>query len=694
MTPRPSRLLCLGLAAMPFLALGQENGFSCTANDPDLMVELHHNDPHRLQEMQQAEAQLEAFTQGFTAAERGGGQGYVIPVVFHIIHDNGQENISDDQIIDEMRILNEDFNKQNPEWPNVRPAFLDLVADVGVTFRLAQLDPNGNCTKGITRTQSPLTNDGTQTMKDLIQWPRDRYLNVWVAASADGAAGYAMYPGSVASSWAAGADGIVILHSYVGSIGTSNAGRSHALSHEVGHWINLAHCWGSTNDPGVSCDGDDGVADTPQTIGWDHCDLNGATCGSTLDNVENFMEYAYCQKMFTNGQKARMLAALNSSTAGRNNLWTDQNLALTGVNLAPALCAVEIMSNVRQICAGSTVHFSDMSYNGVTQRNWVFVGGLPDASDQEDPVVTYPQPGLYPVTLTASNGVESITHTENNYILVLPSTGLPTPWSEGFEAVSALPSTDWMVNNPDGDVNTFSLRTDAAYSGTHSVRLKNSGTFTGRIDELISNTIDLSATNTPLLTFRHAFARRMASNNDLLRVYLSNNCGATWSLRYVLHGQSDLPTVPNQAGSFTPSSPTQWAYNEIDNIGPELQVSDFRIKFWFQGDGGNDLWLDDININGMAVGFSDVGDQGDLDVRVVPNPTSDDAQLLVTLPEAGAVRAELLDPTGRVVQVIDDGRRAAGAQRWTLPVAGLRSGLYLVRIQFGEQRRVVRFTKS
>jgi hypothetical protein len=252
-----SPLLSISLIVAPFLAFGQDSGFSCVANDPARMVSLHHNDPHRLQEMQQGEAELEAFTQAFTAAERGGGDSeLVIPVVFHIIHNFGAENITDDQIIDQMRILNEDFNKQNPEWPNVRPAFLDIVADVGVTFRLAQLDPDGNCTKGITRTVSELTHDGTQDMKDLIQWPRDRYLNVWVAASADGAAGYAMYPGSVSNSWAAPADGIVILHSYVGSIGTSSTGRSHALSHEVGHWINLAHCWGSTNDPGEGCDGE------------------------------------------------------------------------------------------------------------------------------------------------------------------------------------------------------------------------------------------------------------------------------------------------------------------------------------------------------------------------------------------------------------------------------------------------------
>ena len=176
---------------------------------------------------------------------RKGGGSYVIPVVFHIIHNNGPEHIGNEQVEDAMRVLNDDFNRLNADWDDVRPEFLSIVADVGVSFKLAQKDPNGDCTNGITRTISPLTNDGTQDMKDLIQWPRNKYLNVWVAASADGAAGYTYTPGSVSSSFSAPLDGIVMLHDYVGTIGTGAVSRSRTLSHEVGHWINLRHVCGA-----------------------------------------------------------------------------------------------------------------------------------------------------------------------------------------------------------------------------------------------------------------------------------------------------------------------------------------------------------------------------------------------------------------------------------------------------------------
>ena len=163
------------------------------------------------------EAAFDAWTEGFSEGARST---YTIPVVFHIIHLFGAENISDAQVFDAMRILNEDFNKQNPDWDNVVSQFLPLVANIDIEFKLARKDPNGNCTKGITRTVSALTNAGDQSMKNLIQWPRNKYLNVWVAASADGAAGYTLTPGGAAVF--AAADGIVMQHTYVGSIGTGS----------------------------------------------------------------------------------------------------------------------------------------------------------------------------------------------------------------------------------------------------------------------------------------------------------------------------------------------------------------------------------------------------------------------------------------------------------------------------------------
>jgi hypothetical protein len=276
-----------------------------------------------------ANEELEAWTREYEATRAGGDDQeiYIIPIVFHIIHNNGPENISNDQVFNAIEILNRDFRRQNSDIALVVDEFADITADVGIEFRLATKDPQGNCTSGINRIISDLTYQGDDDMKDLIYWPRNKYLNIWVCADAAGAAGYTNLPANVSASWLASEDGIVIRGDYTGAIGTSNNTRSRTLTHEVGHWINLYHTWGPGNNPGIStnCNQDDNVSDTPNTIGWTSCTIAGSSCNNSVDNVQNYMEYSYCSRMFTIGQANRMRAALTSSVAQRNQLITTNN---------------------------------------------------------------------------------------------------------------------------------------------------------------------------------------------------------------------------------------------------------------------------------------------------------------------------------------------------------------------------------
>lgn len=198
---------------------------------------------------------------------------YIIPVVFHVIHMNGPENISDAQILDQMKVLQNDYRKLNADISKIikNSPFDTLAADINIEFRLAQIDPKGNCTNGIDRICSPLTYNASDKSK-LNPWPRDKYMNVWVVKSigtSGNVAGYAYYP---SPSLPAAVDGIIILSNYIGSIGTSNPNQSRALTHEIGHYLNLLHVWGNTNAPEVDCSGSDMVDDTPFTRGHLSCD--------------------------------------------------------------------------------------------------------------------------------------------------------------------------------------------------------------------------------------------------------------------------------------------------------------------------------------------------------------------------------------------------------------------------------------
>lgn len=317
-----------------FLSL-HVNSQICKSNY--IMDSLINSNPELSEEILNNHQQLELFTQFFTDSLYSQNQRvapYTIPIVFHLVHTNGLENITDEQILDGLEKLNEDFNKQN-NWADVNPNFLSIAADAQIEFVLATKKLDGSCFNGITRTYSPTTYLNTQN--DLIQavqlangnFPGNMYLNVFICADVGGSAGYTYFPSFGGTGMG---NGIYILHDYVGRIGTSNFQKSTALTHNVGHWLNLQHTWGNSNDPGMAsnCTTDDFVADTPNTIGWTTCNIDGESCGS-LDNVENFMEYSYCSKMFTEGQKTRMHAALNSSPGGRNNLWSELNLQATGI---------------------------------------------------------------------------------------------------------------------------------------------------------------------------------------------------------------------------------------------------------------------------------------------------------------------------------------------------------------------------
>ncbi len=684
----PSSVLAIS-ALLPLSLLAQEAVLPCGAHDLVKAAQLSGEPEAYLQSVAEEDAALEAFTAQW-AAEHSGAERvlYTIPVVFHIIHNNGPENISDAQVIDAVRVLNDDFNKLNIDWPNVRPDFLPLVADVGVEFKLAQRDPQGNCTNGITRTVSPLTNDGTQTMKNLIQWPRNRYLNIWVAASADGAAGYTYRPSAVANqpTW----DGIVVLHTYTGAIGTSSPYRSRTLTHEVGHWINLAHTWGNSNTPGLeeNCNGDDNVSDTPNTIGWTNCTLAGTSCGS-LDNVENYMEYSYCGKMFTEGQKTRMLAALNSSTAQRNQLWTASNLSATGVNQAPILCQAQFSASGSLVCAGTPITFTDLSFHGVTTRSWSFPGGSPESSTEANPVVSYSQPGIYSVSLTVSDGTSTLSTTQNALITVLADPGDAPPVVEGFEDLAALNGPEWFTAAPAG-ANAFGITTTAAFSGSRSARVLNTTAMDGTSVELLSRTFDMSDAEDITITFRWAYAKRTSTSDDVLSLFISNDCGNTWSLRKIMRGSTTLATAPVTTGSFVPSGPSQWGYTEVSNISSTSHISDFRFKFVFESDGGNNLYLDDININAMPVGVGDAPIALQRGMQVLPNPARDEARLTVMLDAASPASLESIDATGREARSKGLGTLPAGETIVNLDLAGLERGTYFIRLRLDGDQRIAR----
>lgn len=642
------------------------------------------------EEIALAHEALENFTAEYMAS-RGGGddQIYIIPVVFHIIHQNGAENISDEQIHDCVDILTRDFRKQNADSMDIVDEFTVIASDCGIEFRLAARDPDGNCHTGINRILSDLTFDGgNPAVKDLIYWPRNSYLNVWVCAGiGDGVAGFTNLPGDVAANWAADEDGIVMRSDYVGSIGTSSVGKSRTMTHEVGHWLNLYHTWGPTNNPGVAsnCNTDDLVTDTPNTVGYTSCNLDGASCGSDIDNVQNYMDYSYCSKMFTWGQRQRMRAALNSSVAQRNQLWTTANLEETGA-VDPPLCAAVFATDRRTCCMGESIQFTDYSYHAATSWSWDFGDGTTlsgtDPAVHKNPVHTYSEAGIYNVTLLVSNASSSVSNTVNAAVYVLSPGTLSAPLEEGFE--SAFPGVSWITNNVDGD-ETWEITPSASFTGDKSLKLRNYSIDAGGLDELLSGTYDMTNADTVWLSYKWAYANRVDETDDRLKVSVTGDCGNTWNLRKLYKGLTNLPTADPTNSQFTPTSDAQWDGETLVLTNSAWMTDRFRVKFDFTSYGGNNLYIDDINIfASFATGVREV--MPTFLYNVYPNPSSQDMRLAVTQINTEQVSIELYNSTGQLCMQLFSGQLSSGQHNILIPKQT--SGLYNLVLRKGEHTAV------
>lgn len=639
---------------------------------------------------------------------------YKIPIVFHVLHNNGAENISDEQIYDAVDILNRDFRLLNADANNVQSVFQGMPTDVEVEFVLATKAPNGNCFKGITRTTSSATytGDNGNTQVNAIvagndvyngQWAGNKYLNVFVVADAGGAAGYTTNP----ASWSATSmgNGIWILHDYVGAIGTGDTQRSRALTHEVGHWLNLDHTWGPNNNPGnaSSCSSDDDVTDTPNCIGVTSCNLNANTCtgidpgfGTDIkDNVENYMDYSYCSKMFTQGQVDRMRACLLVSSTGRSNLWTTTNLNNTGATGVTYLCKAEFTSNKKSVCLGDSIAFADDSYNAVSGWNWTFEGGTPATSTAQNPVVTYNSPGVYSVTLTATDGTNSDSEVKTGYVRVLP-TSSALPFYEGFESYSTLSNlTNWEVFNGNNN-NTFVLESGFGHSGSKCVKLVNFGQSGTNIDALTAAPVDLSgvADNGGVVTmsFRYAYRKKTSSDLEVLKVFITNNCGDEWVQRKTLSGNA-LSTLTSSS-SWAPASSADWTTVHVVNITSDYWVDNFRYKFQFEGSGGNNFYLDDINIylgapsNDIVLGIEEGVSVSDL--MLYPNPTEGELNLKFNLSAAQWTMVQVTDVSGKIIEA----HRINGGEGDNLVVMNtshLASGSYLISLTTSNGQKTLPF---
>ncbi|MCC6369797.1 MAG: choice-of-anchor J domain-containing protein [Bacteroidia bacterium] len=697
-----------------FSGVVAQNAFNC--NSHEQYQKQMQQDASFKKNQEQLEQETKALIANMAMAKPAAAAPYIIPVVFHVIYTTAYGNISDAQIIDQVAILNKEFNRQQADTLLTPSAFLPVAGKFNVEFRLATLDPNGNCTNGINRVYSTLSNCSVNEndVKAVSYWPSNMYLNIWLTQSMHysnstdcGGGGYATFPGGAATN-----DGINIRGDLIGNIGTAatNSGwgnfKGRYLIHELGHWFNLRHIWGD-----AIC-GNDQVADTPPAVSsnsscpvFPRNPFNSCGSGASGEMFTNYMDYTNgpCLNMFTAGQVTRMTAALSSSISGRNNLWSTSNLNATGTNnpyTYPVACASEpdVLPLTPIIaCVDDSVLITDNSYGGsVSSRVWNFGNAGASSLSNGAVKVKYSAPGVYSFTLTNNYLSSSKTRVFSNKVYILPnvtSASYVVPFTDSFEDVNAY-LNDWTVVDRDNDAVSWEITASTAYTDFNSIYIANFDNRAPTVDEIISPPYNLSAVENPTLTFMLHSARRTTTDNDQLQVFISNNCGATWNSIYFKSGSALKTILANQASSYTPAvTSADWRLEKI-NIQPFMATGIVHFKFAFTGGGGNNIFIDDINLDGInTTGLKSI--QAPALLRVFPNPANNYLNVKWSAHSKAGGDIDVVDVLGRSCLQIKNGSALMKENTTVIDIAGLENGVYFINLrQNGQVLSTTKFVKQ
>lgn len=101
-------------------------------------------------------------------------------------------------------------------------------------------------------------------------------------------------------------------------------------------------------------------------------------------------------------------------------------------------------------CAPLSVEFTDQSSNIITDWDWIFEGGFPASSEEQNPVITFFDPGIFDVTLTVGNSAGENTLVMENHIAVLEAP------NAAFEVVYDLGENQVIFENNSSSADAYS----------------------------------------------------------------------------------------------------------------------------------------------------------------------------------------------------------------------------------------------
>jgi len=336
-------------------------------------------------------------------------------------------------------------------------------------------------------------------------------------------------------------------------------------------------------------------------------------------------------------------------------------------------------------CDPSIVHFTDLTQNCPTSWEWQFepntVTYLEGTNEfSQNPVVQFNQTVAYDVLLTAYNSVGPQTTIKPDYII---NGGYGLPFEESFE--NGFDEKHWTIVNPDLGVTWDTITVAGTVTGTKATWMNffDYGAVNKR-DQLISAVMNFTDYTTLTLSFRHAYAQR-ATLKDSLIIYISGDCGSTWTRVWGM-GPDGTPntfvTHPPSLEGFYPLSTDDWcggsygtACYDID-LSPWAGWNNIKVMFEAFSRSGNNLFLDQVSISG-PVGISGTN-KDKSGISIFPNPSSgmftlsvfnpgENCNLVVSSLQGQTVHSEHLSSAGSILTK-------------QLDLTSFSKGIYLIRV--------------
>ncbi|MBK9190235.1 MAG: T9SS type A sorting domain-containing protein [Crocinitomicaceae bacterium] len=211
----------------------------------------------------------------------------------------------------------------------------------------------------------------------------------------------------------------------------------------------------------------------------------------------------------------------------------------------------------------------------------------------------------------------------------------------------------------------------------------------------MSGPIDLSGVDPAdeiIFNFRYSYRTKTAGTDEWLRFYISKDCGETWVLRKNIHGDA-LGNITATGSYFPPDQSAWYPMVSVTNINSDYYVSNFRFKFEFENDGGNNIFIDNINLYPQSM--TELTEQELVSgLSVYPNPVTDMMNIQLNVPKTAEYNITVLNTLGEIVSVVYQGELKAGDNLLGYSGTALSKGVYLVRITSEGTSYTTRFVKN